>query len=169
HLGGVFDDPKKMWELLERGNQSKKPGTCFNTYDDLFSVRKQESEGLEGLIARVSEKVHAIKDLHPSGFTLNDLDNELHSMALIRALPNEYSSFVSSLMLIDNLDRSTIHEAFRNEQLNHEHHSGFSSDSTSSTALATSSVIGLLCDLCRFKGHTLPQCRKFLAAKTEAC
>ncbi|KAF8226815.1 hypothetical protein L208DRAFT_344995 [Tricholoma matsutake] len=157
-----------MWELLERGNQSKKPGTCFNTYDDLFSVRKQETEDLEGLIACVSEKVHAIKDLCPSGFTLDDLDNELHSMALIRALPNEYSSFVSSLMLIDNLDRSTIHEAFRNEQLNCECHSGFSSDSTSGTALATSSVIGLLCDFCRFKGHTLPQCRKFLAAKMEA-
>ncbi|KAF8230311.1 hypothetical protein L208DRAFT_1038576, partial [Tricholoma matsutake] len=134
----VFDDPKKMWELLERGNQSKKPGMRFNTYDDLFSVRKQESEGLEGLIARVSEKVHTIKDLRPSGFTLDDLDNELHSMALIHALPDEYSSFVSSLMLIDNLDHSTIHEAFRNEQLNHEHHSGFSSDSTSGTALATS-------------------------------
>ncbi|KAF8239251.1 hypothetical protein L208DRAFT_1238827, partial [Tricholoma matsutake] len=112
-----------MWELLERGNQSKKPGTHFNTYYDLFSVRKQESEGLECLIARVSEKVHAIKDLHPSGFTLNDLDNELHSMALIHALPDEYSSFVSSLMLIDNLDCSTIHEAFRNEQLNCERHS----------------------------------------------
>ncbi|KAF8232996.1 hypothetical protein L208DRAFT_1269371 [Tricholoma matsutake] len=40
HLGGVFDDPKKMWELLERGNQSKKPGMHSNTYDDLFSGRK---------------------------------------------------------------------------------------------------------------------------------
>ena len=168
HLGGVFDDPKKMWELLERGNQSKKPGTRFNTYDDLFSVRKQESEGLEGLIARVSEKVRAIKDLRPTGFTLDDLDNELHSMALIRALPEEYSSFVSSLMLIDNLDRSTIHEAFRNEQLNRERRSGFSGDSTSGVALSTTSVIGSICDFCGFKGHTLPQCRKFLAAKTEA-
>ena len=48
HLGGVLDNPKKMWELLEQGNQSKKPGTRYNTYNDLFSVRKHENEGLEG-------------------------------------------------------------------------------------------------------------------------
>ena len=83
HLGGVLDDPKKMWELLEQGNQSKKPGTHFNAYDDLFSIQKQENEGLEDLIARVADKVRCIKDLRPPNFTLNDLDNELHSMALI--------------------------------------------------------------------------------------
>ena len=38
HLGGVLDNPKKMWELLKCGNQSKKPGTHFNAYDDLFSI-----------------------------------------------------------------------------------------------------------------------------------
>ena len=164
HLGGVLDDPKKMWELLEKGNQSKKPSMRFNTYDDLFSVRKQENEGLEGLIARVSEKIRAIKDLRPPGFTLDDLDNELHSMALIRALPDEYSSFVSSLMLIDNLDCSTIHEAFRNEQLNRERRPGVSSDS--GVALAANS--NPTCDFCGYKGHSLSQCRKFSAAKTEA-
>ena len=108
HLGGVFDDLKKMWELLESGNQSKKPGTWFNTYDDLFSIRKLENEGLKGLIAWVAEKVWAIKDVHPQGFMLDDLDNELHLMALISALPEEYSAFVSSLMLIDNLDWAMI-------------------------------------------------------------
>ena len=63
--------------LLEKGNQSKKPGTCFNTYDNLFSVQKQESEGLEGLIARVAEKVRPIKDLCPTGFTLDDRDKSV--------------------------------------------------------------------------------------------
>ena len=51
HLSGVLDNSQKMWELLERGNQSKKPGTCFNTYNDLFSVCKQENETLKDLIA----------------------------------------------------------------------------------------------------------------------
>ena len=37
HLGGVLDNPRKMWELLKCGNQSKKTGTRFNAYDDLFS------------------------------------------------------------------------------------------------------------------------------------
>ena len=38
HLGGVLDNLKKMWELLKCGNQSKKPGTRFNAYNDLFSI-----------------------------------------------------------------------------------------------------------------------------------
>ena len=38
HLRGVLDNPKKMWELLKCKNQSKKPGTHFNAYNDLFSI-----------------------------------------------------------------------------------------------------------------------------------
>ena len=88
HLGGILDDPKVMWKLLEQGNQSKKPGTRFNAYNDLFLVRKQENEGLEDLITRIAEKVRTIKDLHPQDlhpqdFTLDNLDDKLHSMALI--------------------------------------------------------------------------------------
>ena len=171
HLAGVLDDPKRMWELLERGNQSKKPGMRFNTYSDLFSVRKEENETLEGLISRVTEKIRAIKDLRPAGFTLDDLDNELHSMALIRALPDEYSSFISSLMLIDNLDRGTVHEAFRNEQLNRERRLGTQTDGASSTALAakpSTPAANPACDFCGYRNHTLSQCRKYSAAKVEA-
>ena len=90
----------------------------------MFSIWKLEDEGIEGLIAHIANQVWAIKDLHPLGFTLDDLNNELHSMTLICALPEEYSSFVSSLMLIDNLNCSTIHAAFRNEKLNRECHPG---------------------------------------------
>ena len=172
HLGGVVDDPKKMWELLERGNQSKKPGTRFNAYDDLFSVRKQDDEDLESLISRISDKMRAIKDLRPPAFTIDTLDDELHSMALIRALPKEYESFVSSLMLIDNLDRTTIYEAFRNEQQNRERQAGgVSTDSTSGVALATTSTTtptSHRCEFCNARGHTQPQCRKYAASKAEA-
>ena len=41
HLGGVLDDPKKMWELLQQGNQSKKPWMHFNTHNDLLSTNKK--------------------------------------------------------------------------------------------------------------------------------
>jgi len=39
-------------------------------------------------------------------------------MAMIRALPSEYASFTSSLMLKDKLDADIVKEAFRNEELN---------------------------------------------------
>jgi len=141
------------------GNQSKKTGMRFNTYNDLLSTHKQENEGLEGLIAHISEKVHAIKDLLPANFTLDDLNNELHSMALIHVLPQEYSSFISSLMLIDKLDSLTIHEAFRNEELNCEQQLRTSSDPRPSMALMANtnhSAQDLTCELCGYKGHSLP-------------
>ena len=33
-----------------------------------------------------------IQDLHPEMFTLKEMDDELHSMALIQSLPDEYKS-----------------------------------------------------------------------------
>ena len=88
-------------------------------------------------------------------------------MALICALPEEYASFVSSLMLIDELDCNIIHEAFRNEQLNRERHSVISSDATSTTALATNPK-NVSREFCSYKGHVLEQCRKYNVAKVEA-
>ena len=123
---------------------------------------------LEGFIAHIADKVWAIKDLHPLGFTLDDLNNELHSMMLICALPEEYSSFVSSLMLIDDLNCSTIHAVFRNEQLDRECHPGIPTDTSTVAALATiSNSTNTPCDFCGYRGHTLLQCGKYAVAKTE--
>ena len=46
------------------------------------------------------------------------MDNELHSMALIRSLPNEYKSLSQSLMLLDDLNKNMIREAFLAEETN---------------------------------------------------
>ena len=42
HFRGIKDDPVKMWEALEAVHMQKRPGTCFNAYDDLFSIRKRD-------------------------------------------------------------------------------------------------------------------------------
>ena len=89
-------------------------------FQHLLSTWKQDNKGLKGLIAHVAEMVHTIKDLHSTNFMLDDLDNEFHSMALIHMLLQEYSSFISSIMLIDKFDCLTIHKACRNEELNCE-------------------------------------------------
>ncbi len=41
-----------------------------------------------------------VKDLRSESFDLNALDNDLKCMALIRALPEDYAGFVSSLTLL---------------------------------------------------------------------
>ncbi|KAF9455448.1 hypothetical protein BDZ94DRAFT_1139675, partial [Collybia nuda] len=69
------------------------------------TIRKQEYETLQSLMNRVEESISVIQNLRPESFTMVELDSELASMALIRALPEDYSSFVSTLMMKDKLDK----------------------------------------------------------------
>ncbi|XP_006459169.1 hypothetical protein AGABI2DRAFT_116129 [Agaricus bisporus var. bisporus H97] len=117
HFQGIQDSPVKMWEALEAVHRQKRAGMRFNAYDDLFSIRKLEEESLQSLINRVESSKRKIKELRPSSFTLEQLDDELASMALIRALPDAFSGFTSSLLLMDKLDKTTVHQAFVTEDL----------------------------------------------------
>ncbi len=47
------------------------------SYDDLFSISKQEDESLQSLMNRVDTAIHRIQDLRPKDFTLSNLDDEL--------------------------------------------------------------------------------------------
>ena len=97
HVKEVKGDPVTMWRKLEAVHVQKKPGTHFNAYEVLFSIRKEEGETLPALTARADKAMQDIKSLCPTGFTLADLDKELESMTLICALPADYSNFASSL------------------------------------------------------------------------
>ncbi|KAF9496023.1 hypothetical protein BDN71DRAFT_1390282, partial [Pleurotus eryngii] len=46
HFRGLEDDPVGMWAAIEKAHLSKKPGAHFNAYDDLFSIHKEDNEGL---------------------------------------------------------------------------------------------------------------------------
>jgi len=96
HFRGIKDDPVKMWGALKEVHMQKRPGTRFNAYDDLFSIRKHEEEDLQSLINQVDDALHRIRHLRSTAFTLDKLDDELAPMALIRALPENYNSFISS-------------------------------------------------------------------------
>ena len=115
HFRGIKDDAVKMWGALEAVHMQKRPGTRFNAYDDLFSIRKRDDEDLQSLINRVDDSVHRIRDLRSPGFTLDQLDDELASMTLIRALPDDYNAFVSSLLLKNNLDKIAVQNTFVRE------------------------------------------------------
>ena len=59
-----------------------------------------------------------VKDLRPLAFTLDDLDSELGSMVLIRSLPEDYRSFISTIMLLPQFDYATVKDAFVMEEQN---------------------------------------------------
>ncbi|KIJ89562.1 hypothetical protein K443DRAFT_48589, partial [Laccaria amethystina LaAM-08-1] len=103
HFRGYEEDPLKMWELLETAHLSKKPGAQFNAYDDLFSIRKQDDETLVNLGVRIEKSMQTIQNLCSKDFTIDNLDEELQCMALIRALPEEYRHLSTSLLLMDKL------------------------------------------------------------------
>ncbi|KAJ3910869.1 hypothetical protein F5877DRAFT_86864, partial [Lentinula edodes] len=129
------EDPIRMWSILEQQHVSKKPGARFNAYNALFTITKSADESLMDMAARVEAAMADIQNLRPSvapiavqsnglpvpGFTLDSLDSELQSMALIRALPEEYKHLSSNLLLQDNLDKEKILAAFLAEQQNQEH------------------------------------------------
>ena len=152
----------KIWWVLESVHMQKQPGTRFNAYDDLFSIRKRDEEDLQSLINRVDDAVHRIRDLRSTGFTLDKLDDELASMTLIRALPDDYNAFVSSLLLKDDLDKSAVQNVFVPED-NQRRRRQDESPSIG-TALAVSSGP---CAFCGYNGHTQDVCRQYARAKDD--
>jgi hypothetical protein len=162
HFREIKDDAVKMWGVLESVHMQKQPGTRFNAYDDLFSIRKHDGEDLQSLINRVDDAVHRIRDLRSTGFTLDKLDDELASMTLIRALPDDYNAFVSSLLLKDDLDKAMVQNAFVRED-NQRRRRQDESPSIG-TALAISSGP---CAFCGYNGHTQDVCRQYARAKDD--
>jgi hypothetical protein len=135
-VDGCKDDPVAMWSTLEATYHQKRAGSRFNAYDDLLAIRKQEDESLQSLINRVDESMKLCQSLRPKNFDLAALDKELTSMVLIRSLPDEYSHFVSSLLLMDKLDKDTITQAFLTEETQRRHRV---TGSVSATAMSVTS------------------------------
>jgi len=155
HFRGIKDDAVKMWGVLEGVHMQKQPGTQFNAYDDLFSIQKRDEEDLQSLINHVDDAIHHIHDLRSIGFTLNKLDDELASMMLIQALPDDYNSFVLSLLLKDDLDKMTVQNAFVREDNQRRCHQD-DSPAVGSTLIAASCI----CTFCGYSGHSQDACKQ---------
>src|SRR5260370_7187899 len=83
HFRGKEDDPVEMWRLLEMAHLSKKPGARFNAYNDLFSIRKQDSETLMDLGVRIEKAIQAIQNLRTRDFTIKHLNDDLQFIPLL--------------------------------------------------------------------------------------
>jgi hypothetical protein len=60
-------------------------------------------------------------------------------MTLIRVLPDEFSVFASSLLLLDKLEKSTIHQAFVTEESQCRHRASHAPNVSSALAASSSS------------------------------
>lgn len=165
HIKGVEGDPKKIWENLAAAHTSKRPIVRFNAYDDFFSLRKKADQTLSQIATQVEEAMQRIQSLRPTTFTLELLDEELIVMAMIRAIAgDEYQSFVSSLLLLDKLEKATVLEAFRNEQTQRmRRNDGQPAESVMAAQKETR--LNVECFYCTIKGHKLEKCWRFLRDK----
>ena len=120
HFRGNEEDPIQMWSKLESAHLQQKPGARFNAYDELFTIRKSDDESLLDLGMRIEKCMGTIQNLRPKDFTIDKLDDELQCMALIRALPDEFSHLTANLLLMDKLDKDKILQVFRSEELNRQ-------------------------------------------------
>ena len=164
YIKEVKGDPAAMWKKLEDIHLQKKPGARFNAYDVLFSIRKDENETLTALMARADKAMQDIKALRPSGFSLDDLDKELLSMTLIRALPSEFNNFASSLLLLDSLDLNKLKSAFQTEESQRLARNSLPSSTLASAAQSSS----LTCFFCGRQGHGERECLLKQKASEEA-
>ena len=83
------EQPSAMWTALENAHRQKKPAQRFNAYEKLFSMQKTDDESLTQFAGRIKASLIDIQALRDSGFTLESLDDELASMALLKGLPTE--------------------------------------------------------------------------------
>ena len=159
-----------MWTTLEETYHQKKAGNRFNAYDTLFSIRKQDDESVQTLINRVDEALKLCQALRPQDFDITALDKELSSMVLLRALPDDYSHFVTSLLLLDKLDKATITQAFLTEETQRRRRAAdaLSAAALSAAALSVSSSSSSTCAFCTRSGHTQADCRAFARAQKNA-
>ncbi|KAG1787608.1 uncharacterized protein HD556DRAFT_1434386 [Suillus plorans] len=172
HFEDVQDDPIKIWTTLESTHVQQLPATCFNAWNDFFTIRKRPDESLSTLIARIEEGMAKIQRLRPQDSSkpysrLSDLDAELVSMAMIRALGENYAQFASSLILLKSLDQKELKAAFLAEETQHHQRADALGVSSSDSALfsapgapPSSCKCGAnaICDFCEKAGHCVHKC-----------
>ncbi|KAJ2926389.1 hypothetical protein H1R20_g10712, partial [Candolleomyces eurysporus] len=159
-VDGCKNDPCTMWTTLESTYHQKKAGSCFNAYDNLFFIRKSGDESLQSLINRVDGSMKLCQSLRPKDFNLKALDKELTSMVLIHTLPDEYSHFVSLLLLMDKLDTDTVQQVFSTEEIQRCR--------CAAEAVSIAASTPLQCKVCSHPGHAQSTCCTFAYAQRTA-
>ena len=83
-----------------------------------------------------------MQNLHPTNFDLKQLDEELACMTMIRAQPENYANFVSSILLLGTLRKLALQDAFYVEETNCQHSAMEPLNTTTENTLFTKTKTG---------------------------
>jgi hypothetical protein len=100
---------------------------------------------------------------------MDNLNDDLSAMAMIRTLGPEYTEFASSLIRF-NPTRSEVVQAFTREHNHCPPHTGGADNATyrAQGPPLSSSIQDAVCDFCSFKGHLEATCHRRAAARDQA-
>ena len=114
-------DAKGMWDKLCTQYSQDSAASRFLLLDEFLSITKQPDESLTALCARLENALQKVKASCKPELTVKAFQEELAMMTLIRSLPEEFSNFRSSLLLVPgSLDLKTVKEAFLQEERNRQ-------------------------------------------------
>ena len=167
YLEDIENDPVQIWETLEEKHVEKIASSRFIVYDELLSIALDDPASPTSLIPKIDNILRKIKGLRPDGFTVDQLDKELATMAILRALPDTYQSLVSNLLMNKDLSLDMVHSALKREEINRKPRAmAPSSASTSSSALATAAP-AKWCELHENSSHNTKDCRQLKDIKRK--
>ena len=171
HVSGMEHDPALMWTTLEDIHIQKRPNSRFVAYSTLLSITKQPEESLPSVTTRIEQAIKDIVALRPKDYTIQQLDDDLACMAMLRSLPAEYSSFVSTISLMDSISMDKLKTSFITEESNRKALQS-QSPASSSTANFVSSTparpptrIQTVCTWCERFGHDEESCYSKVASQ----
>lgn len=96
---GKMEHGDKLWKELEAKFLHKDSHRRFTAYGELLNVRKKPEEDMDTLTGRISSIMARVQATRPVAFTLEELDKDLHRMAILNSLKDDagtYSTFTSS-------------------------------------------------------------------------
>jgi hypothetical protein len=161
-----MEDPVKIWDTLKKTFIKPSSAPRFQAYQDLFSIRKNPSETLDGVINRVDEQVRIIKSLTPDEFTLDNLYDDLSSMTIINSLPHDFHTVVNTLAVVDKFSKTDVIQSLRNlESTNRQSSSSVLAANTPSSSSfqqkpkpQSNTKPRPTCDFCKKVGHIEDKC-----------
>ena len=117
-LRDKMDNSKAMWDTLKSKFEQKNATSRFLILSELLSVQKQPEDSLSTLIGKVDSALLALRASNSASLTLESFQEELAYSSLIRALPDEFASFRSSLLLAKgaDIDYDKVKTAFLQEE-----------------------------------------------------
>ena len=92
-------DAAVMWKKLKEMYEQVNPAARFNAYAEFFNIHKKDDESLTNLVSRVGQALHKIRSTRSPTLTVEQLELELSCACLCNALPKEYESFRSAVLL----------------------------------------------------------------------